>query len=215
MRFLVHVAVLCTLICCGCKTQQETPDTGSSDPRPTPKLAHTLPAFNLTDQAGQMFGSDDLKGKVAIFNFIFTRCPATCPRQSMKLAGLQERLKQRPGWKNVCLVSISVDPEFDTPEVLSDYAERYNADLEHWKFLTGPREAIWELSKKGFFLPVAKNSHQPGSLIMHSPMFILVADNGTIIGHHDSTSDDAFSDLVKQLDDMVPEQDSAEPAAVS
>ena len=213
MRVFVQVGVLCAVVFCGCSSQKETP--AKTDPQSAVKQFHTLPAFSLTDQTGQTFGSDDLTGKVAVVNFMFTRCPLTCPRQTTKLAELQNRFKQRPGWKNVRLVSISVEPENDTPKVLSDYAKRYSADPEHWKFLTGSRNAIWELSKKGFFLPVNQDAQQPGSVITHSPMFILVADDGKIVGHYDSTSDVAFGSLVKKLDGLVSEQDSAAESAAT
>ena len=141
-----------------------------------PKLAPVLgqiPWFELTDQHDRAYGTQDLYGKVWIANFIFTRCTATCPEQTSNLHKIQERLVagRMPG--NTRLVSISVDPEVDTPEVLHKYAEDNNADQKLWRFLTGDKTQIWDLCKDGFKLPVAEDlgSEMP---ISHSPAFIVV-----------------------------------------
>lgn len=210
MREIAPIGTLCLAMVCGCGPRTESPELIPSDSEPSADRVQTLPAFTLTDQTGQNFGSEDLNGKVAVVNFMFTRCPATCPRQAMKLVEIQDRLKGRPEWKNVRVVSVSVEPEIDTPNVLADYAQHYQADPEHWKFLTGSRSAIWQLSKNGFFLPVMQGAEEPGTLITHSPLFILVED-GKIVGRYDSTSDDALASLAEHLDMLIPEQEEIAP----
>ena len=99
------------------------------------------PDFLLTDQDGQPFVLSNLRGKVILIDFIFTQCPGPCPMLSTKFSHLQRRLGTRLGTE-VMLVSVSIDPQRDTPSVLHAYARRYKADLSGWKFLTGTTRDI-------------------------------------------------------------------------
>ena len=113
----------------------------------SPPVLGLLPEFELTDQAVETFGSRQLRGKAWIANFIFTRCTATCPAQTAKISEFQGQLQDSPLWDEVRFVSFTVDPEHDTPQVLSEYAKNANADAQHWKFLTGERETFGDLAR--------------------------------------------------------------------
>jgi len=97
--------------------------------------------FSLTDQDGQPFSLTDAHGKIVLLDFIFTRCPGPCPLLSLKFSQLQKKLTDRLG-KDIMLLSVTIDPRHDTPEVLKEYAKRYEADLNGWKFLTGSTRDI-------------------------------------------------------------------------
>lgn len=101
-------------------------------------LEEPLPApdFALTDQDGQTVQLSSLRGKVVVLDFIYTRCPGPCPLLSRKFAHLQKQLRDGSA-DRVMLLSITIDPEHDTPAVLREYARRYQADTRGWKFLTG------------------------------------------------------------------------------
>ncbi len=139
------------------------------------------PSFQLTDQTGRPFDSSILKGRVWIADFIFTSCAGTCPGMSSKMALLQQRLPPE-----VLLLSISVDPERDTPPVLAEYARRFGAQPGRWFFLTGPREEIHRVAQQGFRLSVAEGG-SPEEPVIHSVRFILVDRQGAIHGYYDST----------------------------
>jgi cytochrome oxidase Cu insertion factor (SCO1/SenC/PrrC family) len=111
----------------------------------------TLPDFSLTERSGRHVTLADLQGKVWIANFIYTHCTDTCPLQSACLAKLQDDFA---GEQDLRLVSITVDPERDTPKVLAEYASRFGADPNRWVFLTGEKQAIYALAQQGFFLSV-------------------------------------------------------------
>lgn len=96
------------------------------------------PDFTLTDQDGQKVSLRDLRGKVAVINFIYTSCATGCPLTTAKLRDIHEAFKG----KNLQLVSVSFDPDHDTPEVLKEYAKRFKVDLHRWSFLTGTRDEI-------------------------------------------------------------------------
>lgn len=97
--------------------------------------------FTLTDQDGQRLTLSSLQGKIVLLDFIFTYCPGPCPLLSLKFAQVQQQLAERFG-KEVMLLSVTIDPKRDTPDVLRDYAKRYGANLAGWKFLTGSTAEI-------------------------------------------------------------------------
>jgi len=115
--------------------------------------------FNLTNQDNQPVSLADLRGKVWVADIIFTRCPGPCPTMSHNLAELQAQLPAAlPPDSPVKLVTLTSDPEFDTPPVLKKYAERFNADSNRWIFLTGPRLDIRKLAVNDFKFVVVDKS---------------------------------------------------------
>ncbi len=113
-----------------------------------------VPDFSLIERSGRRVGRSDLLGKIWVVDFFYTRCTDTCPLQSAHMARLQADLS---GQRDVRLVSISIDPEHDTPKVLIAYARRFRADPDRWLFLTGSRAAIYQLAVDGFHLGVAES----------------------------------------------------------
>lgn len=111
----------------------------------------TLPEFSLIERSGRRVTLADLRSKVWIADFIYTHCTDTCPLQTAELARLQSDLATET---DVRLVSITVDPAQDTPEVLAEYAARFGANRERWLFLTGQKRSIYTLAQKGFLLSV-------------------------------------------------------------
>lgn len=111
-----------------------------------------LPDFSLINAEGKPVNLSALKGKVWVADFIFTRCEDTCPLESDEMARLQNDFKGAPNFR---LISITVDPDFDRPQILKKYAERYNANPQKWFFLTGEKKRIQNLVAKGFKLAIA------------------------------------------------------------
>jgi len=120
----------------------------------SPAVLGGLPAFTLTDQRGQPFGSRELAGKVWVADFIFTACQQACPLLSERMAEVGKRARHLG--PDFHLVSISVDPERDTPERLAAYAARYGANPISWSFLTGPEQAIQTTVVEGFKVGAGK-----------------------------------------------------------
>jgi protein SCO1 len=116
--------------------------TGQGEIPPSPKhiaIGDPPPAFRLTDQIGRTVTTDDLHDRIVAINFIYTRCPLpdVCPRLSANFAALSRKFAGR-----VLFLSVTVDPDYDTPTVLADYARRWNADPSSWRFLTGRVEEL-------------------------------------------------------------------------
>jgi protein SCO1 len=160
-----------------------------------------VPAFQFVNQNGQPFGSAQLAGKVWIADFIYTTCPGPCPMISSRMSELQKPLETT----DVHLVSFSVDPEKDTPEVLRRYAETLQAEPSRWDFLTGPKSAIYKVSHDGFKLAVSDGSDAQG-LPVHSTRMALVDRHGQIRGYYDATEPDAITKLLADTSHLLREQ---------
>ena len=158
-----------------------------------------VPPFQLIDQNGQPFGSRELVGKIWIADFIYTTCPGPCPMISSRMSEMQKPLEKT----DVQLVSFSVDPEKDTPEVLRSYAEKLHARDERWKFLTGERATIYNLSQNGFKLAATNDA---SGIPLHSSRLILVDRSGVIRGYYDATSPDAVTKVLADASHLHREQ---------
>ena len=179
-----------------------------------------LPDFTLTGRSGQPVSLDDLLGDVWVADFIFTRCGGTCPMMTARMAEVGRRLGARP----VRFVSITVDPDYDSPEVLHAYAERHGTDPD-WLFLGGDRQAIYELIRGGFHLGVqdvaatreaAGESEAADSTLaaatepfIHSTRFVLVDTEGHIRGYYDGLERAAIQELLRDASWLI---DAGNPA---
>jgi len=159
-------------------------------PPPLP-IYGQVPEFQLTNEFGKPFGSSDLKGKFYIANFMFTSCPTTCPKLMETMDTVQKRIKGL-GTK-AAIVSFSVDPSNDTPDVLYKYARKRNSNPYVWNFLTGERATISKLLVDGFKVPMGNKEkivrtvgNDQVSLmdIVHSEKVVLVDNFGQIRGFY-------------------------------
>lgn len=172
-------------------------------PRPGPTRAgqdlggggFPLGAFRLVERSGRGVTEADLAGRVWVSSFVFTHCPLSCPRISSVMKGLQGRF----AGTGVLLVSLTVDPERDTPPVLADYARRFGADRDRWWFLTGPEPEIDDLINHRFKLgrrvASAADRGAGAEAFSHSDRLALV-DRGRVVGFFDSTDPKAVDALV-------------------
>lgn len=166
------------------------------------QLYGSVPDFSLTERNGEAIGLAHLRGKVWVADFMYTTCTDTCPLQTAALARLQEQFASAPDFH---LVSFTVDPERDTPEVLALYADKYRADAGRWYFLTGQRDRLIRLIRDGFYLSVATlpTDADASGMIPHSPRFVLVDKQARIRGYYDSREIDAFSRLKNDLETLL------------
>ena len=159
----------------------------------TPEISHgRVPDFSLTESSGRTVRLQDLNGKVWVADFIFTSCAGTCPAMTAQMRRLQDAL---PG--DIDLVSFSVDPRRDTPEVLARYAKQFHADPSRWMFLTGDHDTLYNLSINGFKLALDGMSGTQEEPITHSSRFVLVDRAGQIHAYYSGTEEADFKQLVR------------------
>ncbi|HVZ41511.1 MAG TPA: SCO family protein [Candidatus Kapabacteria bacterium] len=168
------------------------------EPRPAAsQLADygVVPDVQLTERNGHPMGLGELKGRIWVANFIFTRCAGSCPAMSSQMQELQDSLRTVG---NVLLVSFTVDPDHDTPQQLQNYAQEYGAREGKWLFLTGTREAMQNLAKDDFHLSM-QDGTDPSEPIIHSKRFVLIDRSGHIRGYYNSDEKDAKSRLLRDI----------------
>lgn len=161
-----------------------------------------LPAFQLTERSGKVMGLADLKGKVWLADFIYTTCPGTCPMLSSHLTQLQDKLLKNP---DTLLVSISINPEHDTPEVLKQYAERFHASPDRWLFFTGEKAKVRDLINNGFMMAAA-DSAEANKEIVHSTKLVLVDKAGNIRAFYDGLSGEGSARIQRDIQRLLREK---------
>lgn len=174
---------------------------------PLPILT-TIPEFSLTERSGQSFGLSDLRGKIWVADFIFTNCAGTCPIMTTAMTDVQ-KMALAENLDDVKLVSITVDPERDSLEVLQQFADAYGALKGRWYFLTGDGAAIQQLANQGFLLSAATSTNGSAEEpIIHSNRFVLVDRQGRIRGYYDGTDEVSMKLLLKDLKKLYRESAS-------
>lgn len=166
---------------------------------PPPEVIGEVPAFTLLDEEGERFTREDLLAadKTWVVGFVFTRCPSICPAISRAMLSFQEQIERSKLEDHVELITVTVDPEYDTPEILAAYAADIGADLENWRFLTGDEQAIEDFVVGGFKLAVGdrEETATPGVYdIAHSTKLALVDRFGNIRGYY-SIDEDGLAEL--------------------
>lgn len=134
------------------------------------------PKFELTNQNNEKISNEFYKGKVYVLEFFFATCPSICPKMNANMVTLQNAFFGNP---NFGIVSITIDPAHDTPEVLKEHAELLGVKSSNWNFLTGDKTYIYDLSNKGFNIYAGENSKVQGGF-EHSGLFALIDKKGNI-----------------------------------
>ncbi len=152
-------------------------------------VLYDAPTFTLVDQDDKAFGTENLRGRPWIADFIFTRCTGPCPRMTAAMRQLQKDLAD----PRITLVSLSVDPAFDQPPVLREYAKKFGADEASWRFLTGGKTLIYQIARGLKVTAVEATEDAP---IIHSARFILIDGDGQVRGYYVASEADAMERLI-------------------
>lgn len=177
----------------------------ASQGEPLPVIGQ-VSGFVLTNQFGQAVSTKALAGQVWIADLIFTRCPGPCLKMTRNLVQIQNRIPQdRP----VRFVSLTADPDFDTPEVLKTYAARFGADGHRWDFLTGPRTNINRIATQQLLLAVQEKDpaqrETPEDLFLHSTTWVLVDRQGRLRSVYEGTEPASVTQAVRDIERLLRE----------
>ena len=163
---------------------------------PAGSLSQPAERFELTDQEGNQFDSASLKGKVWMGSVFFANCPGPCFRENQAIADILREIDD----PNFVAVSLTCDPENDTPAALEHYAERFEADPQRWKFLTGDMDVIKRVGTKTFLLPV--------EIGVHSERGAVFDREGRLRGSYHLLQEDRVDRLKKLIRDVLAEDDA-------
>lgn len=186
-RDALFIAVLSIgLLMAGCQSveqpQQTSPPSKQQAMNDVTALNWQVPDFQAKNQANESVSLANLKGKVWLVDFIFTRCPNICPPMTANMVRVQQELAKQH--ISAEIISFSVDPQYDQPDVLKAYAEKYHADLSHWSFLTGyDLSTIQEIAKTAFKGSINQQkgpSPEVPILVNHPSQFYLIDQTGKV-----------------------------------
>ncbi len=156
---------------------------------------HQVLPFSLIDQNGNAFSDKNVTDKIYIANFFFSRCPDVCKKVHVSMDSLLRVFKIHPEIK---FISFTVDPGFDTPDVLKAYAANRHADTTRWFFLTGDKTQIYNLARKSYLLNATRDQLDSSDYI-HSQLLVLIDANHHIRGYYDGTQHAEWKRLIDEL----------------
>tara|TARA_R110001632_G_scaffold67252_5_gene157975 strand:+ start:666 stop:1358 length:693 start_codon:yes stop_codon:yes gene_type:complete len=159
------------------------------------KKFHKIQPFSLINQNGDTITQDDYKDNIYVADFFFTTCQTICPIMTEHMVEIQNALKDNP---EVLLVSHSVIPEYDTPEVLKAYAVEKGVDDSRWNLLTGPRKSIYTLARKSYL--AVKDVPGEEDAMVHTENFMLIDKKQRIRGYYDGTNDEDIDKLLADIE---------------
>ena len=178
----------------------------------TDSTFHSIPDFSFINQFGDTITQSDYSGSVYVANFIFTTCPTICPIMTYQMRRVQQKCANLPGFKDFKILSHSVNPDYDSPQVLKEYANRMEADLSNWNFVTGDKQSIYAMAPY-YFVNAMEDSLAQGGFL-HSEYFVIVDkqgrvrardDDGNNIGVYDGTSEYEVGLLIDDLKVLIAE----------
>lgn len=165
---------------------------GCANPAEKLPKYEVVPAFTMTDSQGRAFTQAQMDGKVWVVDFIYTNCPAECPRMSSQMHKLETQVGD---WHDeVKLLSVSVDPDRDTPAALDNFANRFGAPNDQWRFVTGDAQSVHLLAFQTFHVADVIGK------VEHSIKFALVDKHRRIRGYYSSFDQEDMSSLLKDVD---------------
>lgn len=165
-------------------------------------LYHQIRDFKLLNQEGDTIKFPADSNQITVVNFFFSRCPTFCSKMNKEMARVAKIYNNN---RLMRFISISVDPEYDTPEMLNKYSKAYVAENKKWDFVTGDQAFIHDLAKRDFLVDALKDTSQTANFI-HSPMLILVDPQKRIRGYYDSTGgNEQMNNLVDEIKVLITE----------
>lgn len=168
----------------------------------TDSVYHTIPDFAFVSQYGDTVTSRSLDGKIYVADFFFTTCPTICPKMKTQLKRVYDQFR---GNNNVVLLSHTIDPARDSVSVLREFADNLGVKDRQWLFVTGNRDAIYEIGEKSYMVTAQADSTAPGGLI-HSGAFILVDTQKHIRGIYDGTTVEGVDKLMVDIRKLADEK---------
>ncbi len=178
-------------------------------------LWHKVANITLTNQLGKQVSLYDIKGKIIVANFFFTRCPSICPTLTKNMKGIMEGLtitdpRKRINMDFVHFLSFSVDPDRDSATVLKKYADRYGVNHDIWWMLTGPRKTIYDWTLNEIKLPV-EDGEAVDSNFIHTERFVLIDRDYVIRGYYSGLDTMALSKMAEDMTLLMLEKDRKKP----
>ncbi len=161
-------------------------------------LYNTIPDFKFVSQDKDTITARTLGGKIYVADFFFTTCPTICPVMKKQMLKVYQKIK---GQTDVMILSHTIDPQYDTPNILKKYADDLGVAGRQWLFVTGKREEIYDIGQKHYLVVAGADSTAPGGYI-HSGAFILVDKQKRVRGAYDGTTQKGTDKLLEDIEKL-------------
>ena len=189
-----------------CQSKKKLPFLG---PKETKEVAgkvdtiyHTIPNFKFINQDSVEVTELDYAEKIYVADFFFTSCPTICPKMKTQMLRIYQRYLTN---SNIKFLSHSIDPDYDRPAVLKSYANRLEVDAKKWNFVTGPKEAIYQIAQKSYMVSAQEDKQEVGGFV-HSGAFILVDSQRHVRGIYDGTKEVEVNKLIEDIEILLHEK---------
>lgn len=195
MKKLFFVGLLLSLYSCG-----NNKSSDSIEEKELPYVGEdAIGKFGFVAHTGDTITQANMDGKVSVVDFFFTSCPTICPKMKSQMLRVYESYKDNP---NVIILSHSIDPEYDTQEVLNDFAKRLEVTGNTWYFLTGEKDSIYAMADK-YMVMAEEDPSSPGGFA-HSGAFILLDQERRMRGVYDGTREQSVDSLILDIKKLIP-----------
>jgi protein SCO1/2 len=167
----------------------------------TTRIYNTIPAYRFINQNGDTITEKNTNGKIYVADFFFTSCPTICPVMKRQMVKVYNEFKDNPDFM---ILSHTVDPDHDTPEVLNQFSKDLGISGTQWQFLTGPKEEIYEIGEKSYMSTAKEDSTAEGGYL-HTGAFILVDKEKHVRGMYDGTTEEGTARLIADMKLLLDE----------
>lgn len=206
LKNIFQISLIVSGFLLSCSKEKKLPYLGSKTTKivqgKVDTIYHQIPPFEFLNQDSILVSDKNLDNKIYVADFFFTSCPTICPKMKTQMLRLYERYQNI---QNVALVSYSIDPEFDRPNVLKKYAERLHIQSPKWNLLTGDKKAIYQLGEKSYMVTAQEDKNEAGGFL-HSGAFILVDKNKHVRGIYDGTKSEEVDHLIEDMEILLKEK---------
>ena len=204
MKYTLYLSLLLVIgALSSCSEKEERlPILGPREVQAGDTLYHTIPGFAFVDQDSSLVTQETFQGDIYVADFFFTSCPTICPKMKGQMLRVYEKYQ---GDDNVKFLSHSIDPTHDTVAVLRDYADRLGVDSGKWHFITGDRNAIFDIAQNSYMVSALEDEAEPGGLV-HSGAFLLIDSQRRVRGHYDGTKAEEVDQLMRDMDLLLKEE---------
>jgi len=166
-------------------------------------IYHTIADFSFTNQNGEEVTQETFTDKIYIADFFFTTCPTICPIMKTQMLRVYEKYKDNP---DVLILSHTIDPKYDSVEVLYEFADRLGVSSNTWHFVTGDQDKIYDVGQNSYMVTAREDPEEPGGYL-HSGAFLIVDKERRIRGIYDGTKEEKVDVLMKDIDILLKEYD--------
>jgi protein SCO1 len=203
MKYILFI-ILIGVICCSPEDKSKIPYFNTPDFTPAfltkeeakQQVTHTIPSFSFTDHNGKSVTDNVVKGKIYVADFFFSQCTSICPKMTNNMKKVAEAFR---GDDQVILLSHSVTPDRDSVPMLKQYSKSNNITYSNWHLLTGKKEEIYTIARKGYFADERMGFTADTTEFLHTENFILVDRNGKIRGVYNGTLETEVDNLIRHI----------------